>query len=97
MVNKAFLNDMAIAWRKHGILERCAKDHPAAFTKLYALLVPKEFKVEHQGGLKSLSDEQLDQAIAILKDMIAANTAKVIEGEAEQASALPLATATTAS
>src|SRR5438445_12687284 len=64
MVNKAFLNDMAIAWRKHGMkaLERCAKDHPAAFTKLYALLVPHEMKVEHSQSLKSMSDEQLDQA-----------------------------------
>jgi hypothetical protein len=28
--------------------------------KICALLVPREMKVEHAGGLKALSDEQLD-------------------------------------
>jgi hypothetical protein len=31
--------------------------------KISALLVPKEFKVEDFGGVASLSDEELDQAI----------------------------------
>jgi hypothetical protein len=35
--------------------------------KICALLVPKEMKVEHTGGVKTLSDEQLDQAILALR------------------------------
>ena len=56
--------------------------------KICALLVPKEFKVERTGGVKDLTDEELDQAIAAVKAMLAARTgetAKVIEGEAEVA------------
>jgi hypothetical protein len=85
LVNKAFLQDMALAWRKHGIkaLEKCAKNQPAAFCKMYVLLVPREMKVEHSGGVASLTDEQLEQAIATLKEMIEGNTAKVIEATAE--------------
>jgi hypothetical protein len=38
VVNKQFLHDMALAWRKHGMkaLETCAKESPAAFCKLTA-------------------------------------------------------------
>ncbi len=40
---------MAVAWRKYGLkaLEKTAKESPAAFCKLYALIMPKEMKVEH--------------------------------------------------
>ena len=60
--------------------------------KICALLVPKEFKVERTGGVKDLTDEELDQAIAAVKAMLAARTgetAKVIEGEAEVVPGLP--------
>jgi hypothetical protein len=94
LVNKAFLQDMAVAWRKHGAkaLDRVAKDHPAAFCKMFILLVPREMKVEHSNGLKELTDEQLDQAIEAIKAMLAARAmldqkagdlAKVIEGTAD--------------
>jgi hypothetical protein len=53
--------------------------------KICALLVPREMKVEHAGGLKALSDEQLDQAIAALREMIAARA-----GEAANVIAPPL-------
>src|SRR6516164_1894828 len=33
------------------------KTQPAAYMKICALLVPKEMKVEHAGGLKALADE----------------------------------------
>src|SRR6266700_2991484 len=44
-------------------LVKVAKEQPASFCKLYALIVPKEMKVEHSQGVKALTDEQLDQAI----------------------------------
>jgi hypothetical protein len=60
-VNKAFLQDMAVAWRKYGLkaLEKTAKESPAAFCKLYALIMPKEMKVEHTNSVKALSDDAL--------------------------------------
>jgi hypothetical protein len=51
-----------------------------------ALLVPKEMKLEHTNSVSSLSDEELDQAIAAIKAMLAAQAdepANVIEGTAE--------------
>jgi hypothetical protein len=73
-------------------IAKVRKQQPAAYMKICALLVPKEFKVERTGGVKDLTDEELDQAIAAVKAMIAARTgetAKVIEGEAEVVPSLP--------
>jgi hypothetical protein len=56
------------------------------------MLVPKEMKVEHQGRLGQLTDEQLDQAIAMLDEMIARKAGDrptLIEGEAEVVPNLP--------
>ena len=69
--------------------------------KICALLVPREMKVEHAGGVKAMSDEQIEQAIAAIEAMLAARSgeaAKVIEGEAEVVPSLPApSTPTTAS
>src|SRR5262245_41888340 len=59
--------------------------------KICALLVPREMKVEHSGGVKAMTDEQIEQAIEAIQAMLAARAgeaAKVIEGTAEPA-ALP--------
>ena len=68
-VNKAFLQDMRKAWDKNGMkaLEKCARNQPAAFCKMY---VPREMKVEHSPGVASLTDEQLEAAIAAVREMI---------------------------
>ena len=51
------------------------------------MLVPKEMKVETSGGIKAMTDEQLDQALAALRQLIAERTeaaqGQVIEGTAE--------------
>ena len=63
------------------------------YLKVCALLVPREMKLEHSGGVKAMTDEQLEQSIALLKEMIAQReagaNAKVIEGVAEPVPALP--------
>jgi hypothetical protein len=59
--------------------------------KICALLVPRDMKVEHSGGVKAMSDEEIEQAIEAIQTMLAARAgeaAKVIEGSAEPA-ALP--------
>jgi hypothetical protein len=57
------------------------------------MLVPKEMKVEHSGGVKDMTDEQIERSIELIKQMIAerdaAANAKVIEGEAEVVPSLP--------
>jgi len=56
------------------------------------LLVPREMKLEHSGGVKAMTDEQIERGIEIIKELIAkrdAANAKVIEGEAEVVPSLP--------
>jgi hypothetical protein len=82
--NKAFLEALAKDFQEGGpqAIAKVRKQQPAAYMKICALLVPKEFKVERTGGVKDLTDEELDQAIAAVKAMLAARTgetAKVIE------------------
>jgi DNA-binding MarR family transcriptional regulator len=70
-------------------IEKVARNQPAAYLKILALLVPREMKVEHSGGVKAMTDEQLEQGIEALTAMLstrdAGNSAKVIEGVAEPA------------
>jgi len=63
------------AWRKPAVrpsrsshqgkkaIEKVARNQPAAYLKILALLVPREMKVEHSGEVKAMSDEQLEAAI----------------------------------
>ena len=93
--NKDFLLALAADFKKHGAaaIEKVRKQQPAAYMKICALLVPREMKLEHSGGAKAMTDEQLEQSIELIKQMIAerdaAANAKVIEGEAEVVPSLP--------
>ena len=82
--NKDFLLALAADFKKHGAaaIEKVRKTQPAVYMKICAL-VPREMKVEHAGTIKQMSDEQIEEAIAAIKAMLAARageTAKVIEG-----------------
>jgi hypothetical protein len=93
--NKDFLLALAADFKKHGAaaIEKVRKQQPAAYMKICALLVPREMKLEHSGGVKAMSDEQIDRAIEYIEEMLAKREAgakaKVIEGEAEVVPSLP--------
>ena len=92
--NKDFLLALAADFKKHGAaaIEKVRKTQPAAYMKICALLVPREMKLEHSGGVKAMTDEQIESAIAAIEAWMAAQageTAKVIEGEAEVVPSLP--------
>jgi len=73
---------------RHGgpaAIAKVRKNQPAAYCKLLTLLCPRDVKVEHSGGVKAMSDEQIEQAIEAIQTMLAARAgeaAKVIEGTA---------------
>jgi hypothetical protein len=50
------------------------------------MLVPKELEIEPSGGVKAMTDEEIERAIEMIEALIAqrdaAANAKVIEGEA---------------
>ena len=88
-LNADTIREMHLAFRRGGrkAIEKVMRNQPAVFLKLLVLLVPREMKLEHTGGVKAMTDEELEATLAILKEMIAkrdaAANAKVIEGVAE--------------
>jgi hypothetical protein len=92
-LNKDTILEMHRAFKLRGrkAIEKVMRNQPAVFLKLLVLLVPREMQVERTGGVKAMSDEQIEQAIEAIQTMLAARAgeaAKVIEGTAEPA-ALP--------
>ena len=75
---------------RHGgpaAIAKVRKNQPAAYCKLLTLLCPRDVKVEHSGGVKAMTDEQLEAGIDAIQAMLAARAlgdrAKLIEGTAE--------------
>jgi hypothetical protein len=81
-----FLRACLESFAKHGpkALARAADEQPASYLKIFALLMPRDLKIEHSSPLAALSDEQLALMIADLEQRIAARLsggeAKVING-----------------
>src|SRR6516165_966264 len=94
LLNQEFMQALLLHFRQHGkkAIEKVAREQPAVYVKILALLVPREMKLEHGGGVKAMSDEQIEEAIAAIEGFLArrsGETAKVIEGEAEVVPSLP--------
>ena len=93
LLNQEFMQALLLNFRHQGkkAIEKVARNQPAAYLKILALLVPRELKLEHSGGVKAMSDEEIEQAIDAIQAMLAAQAgeaAKVIEGTAEPAALL---------
>ena len=52
--NKRFLLDLAEDWQQHGreVFKRVRRESPATYLKVCAMLVPREMKLEHSGGIR---------------------------------------------
>jgi hypothetical protein len=95
LLNQEFMQALLLNFRHQGkkAIEKVARNQPGVYLKILALLVPRETKFEHSGGVKAMTDEQIERSIEIIKAMIAERdagaNAKVIEGEAEVVPSLP--------
>jgi hypothetical protein len=92
-LNADTIRAMHKAFREGGeaAIRKVMKSQPAVFLKLLVLLVPRELEVTHSGGVKAMTDEQLEAAFELLQGMVdqrLGEKAKVVEGTAETA-ALP--------
>jgi hypothetical protein len=91
-LNADTIREMHLAFRRGGrkAIDKVIRQQPAVFLKLLVLLVPRELKVEHAGGVKAMSDEQLEAGIEAITAMLAARdagaNAKVIEAVEESPS-----------
>src|SRR5262245_50353191 len=84
LLNQEFMQALLLHFRQHGkkAIEKVAREQPASYLKILALLVPREHKIEHSNSLKNLTDEQLEAMIAYLETSLAAQAVgpvKVIE------------------
>ena len=74
-------------------IAKLRKHQPAAYMKICALLVPKDVKLEHSGGVKAMTTEQIERGIEPIKEILAKReagaNAKLIDGEPVDAAALP--------
>jgi len=80
-------------FRKHGekAIAKVRRDQPGVYLKVLALLIPRQDKLEHTNTIKTMTDEELESAIAFLHEMMAAQavgSAHLVEMKAEPA-ALP--------
>ena len=88
-LNSDTIREMHAAFRRGGreAIDKVMRTQPAAFLKLLVLLVPREMKVEHTGGVKAMTDEQLEQGIEAIQEMLAqreaGDGAKVIDAVPE--------------
>src|SRR6516165_5841186 len=93
-LNADTIREMHLAFRRGGrkAIEKVMRTQPAVFLKLLVLLVPREMKMEHSGGVKAMTDEQIEAAIEAIQGMLAQREAgaeaKVIN-ELAQPAALP--------
>jgi hypothetical protein len=87
-VNQAFLEAALEDFHKNGpkAFERCAVEQPGTYLKVFALLMPKEIKLETTNPTGVLTDEQLSIMLAELEARISAwlqgESAKVINAQA---------------
>ena len=88
LLNQEFMQALLLDFRHQGkkAIEKVARNQPAAYLKILALLVPRETRVEHSQGVKAMTDEQLEAAIEAIQQMLearAGDQAKVIEAVPE--------------
>jgi hypothetical protein len=94
-LNADTIREMHAAFRQGGreAIDKVMRTQPAVFLKLLVLLVPRQMTLDHSGGVKAMTDEQLEQSLAVLKELIAQRdagaSAKVIDGVPEPVPALP--------
>ena len=88
-LNADTIREMHLAFRRGGrkAIEKVMRNQPAVFLKLLVLLVPRQMTLDHSGGVKEMTDEQIERGIELIKEILAqreaAANAKVVEGVAE--------------
>src|SRR3954467_2788577 len=73
-LNADTIREMHAAFRRGGraAVDKVMKQQPAGFLKLLVLLVPREMRVGHTGGVKSMSDEELETGFVAVQVFLAA-------------------------
>jgi|KBSMisStaDraftv2_1062788.scaffolds.fasta_scaffold00048_76 hypothetical protein len=80
-LNADTIRAMHAAFREGGkaAIDKVMRQSPAIFLKLLVLLVPRELEVTHTGGVKAMTDEQLEQGIEAIQAMLAKREAGIVD------------------
>src|SRR5262249_23250254 len=64
-LNADTIREMHLAFRRGGrkAIEKVMRNQPAVFLKLLVLLVPRQMTLDHSGGVKAMTDEQIERSI----------------------------------
>src|SRR6516162_7813904 len=59
LLNQEFMQALLLHFRQHGkkAIEKVARNQPAVYVKILALLVPREMQIEHTNRIKQMTDE----------------------------------------
>ena len=81
LLNIDTIKELHLAFNRGGreAIDKVMKNNPAMFLKMLVLLVPRELQIEHSGGVKAMTDEQLETALAALKGLLEAREAKMVD------------------
>ena len=76
-LTNAFARDLLRYWEVDGpkLIERVSQEQPGTLLKCLTMMVPREYKIEHQNPANGLSDEQLAVMVVELEEKIAARLA----------------------
>src|SRR6516225_2564583 len=60
LLNQEFMQALLLNFRHEGkrAIEKVARNQPAAYLKILALLVPREMQIEHTNRIKQMTDEE---------------------------------------
>jgi hypothetical protein len=91
LLNQKFLQALLLDFEAHGreAIEECRKQSPLGYVKVLGHLVPHQMKVEHSQLLKSMSDEEIEAAIAAIQQMLEAGDGTKVINWAGGPAALP--------
>jgi len=80
-LNADTIRELHLAFQRGGrkAIDRVMKNNPAMFLKMLVLLVPRELEVQHSGGVKAMTDEQLEHTLEVIKELIAQRDAGLID------------------
>ena len=80
-LNSDTIRAMHAAFREGGkaAIDKVMRQSPAIFLKLLVLLVPRELEITHSGGVKGMTDEQLEQGIEAIQAMLAKREAGIVD------------------
>jgi hypothetical protein len=81
----------ADAFRRGGqaAIDKVMRQQPAHFVKMLVLLVPRELEVMHTQGVKAMTDQQIEDAIAAIQAMLDNRMVDVTPSKADSTSAMP--------